>query len=193
MSLPHPTAASNVVSDLTVYGPHNTIIHRFLGYVDLLGTTYSAPSIATGYGAYIAIPLLRAAVDGKQDQLTEENAKRLLHECMRVLFYRDARSLDKVRPLPDPVKPTYSPRAATVPTCDRHGCWRAYLRADSPGHDMVLCGGYPWVWRADSVDSNERHVHVYSSGNRDHDRTYPIPSKLPESTVRTQACVRQLR
>ena len=72
---------------------------RFLGYVDLLGTTYSAPSIATGYGAYIAIPLLRAAVDGKQDQLTEENAKQLLHECMRVLFYRDARSLDKVRSL----------------------------------------------------------------------------------------------
>ncbi|TFK85115.1 proteasome endopeptidase complex beta subunit [Polyporus arcularius HHB13444] len=68
---------------------------RFLGYVDLLGTTYSAPSIATGYGAYIAIPLLRAAVDGKQDQLTEENAKKILHECMRVLFYRDARSLDK--------------------------------------------------------------------------------------------------
>ena len=68
---------------------------RFLGYVDLLGTTYSAPSIATGYGAYIAIPLLRAAVDGKQDTLTEEAARALLHECMRVLFYRDARSLDK--------------------------------------------------------------------------------------------------
>ncbi|KAI0808126.1 proteasome endopeptidase complex beta subunit [Fomes fomentarius] len=68
---------------------------RFLSYVDLLGTTYSAPSIATGYGAYIAVPLLRAAVDGKQDQLTEEAARELLHECMRVLFYRDARSLDK--------------------------------------------------------------------------------------------------
>ncbi|KAI0776877.1 proteasome endopeptidase complex beta subunit [Trametes elegans] len=68
---------------------------RFLGYVDLLGTTYSSPSIATGYGAYIAVPLLRAAVDGKQDSLTEEEARTLLHDCMRVLFYRDARSLDK--------------------------------------------------------------------------------------------------
>ncbi|KAI1789323.1 proteasome endopeptidase complex beta subunit [Ganoderma leucocontextum] len=68
---------------------------RFLGYVDLLGTTYSSPSIATGYGAYIAIPLLRAAVDGRVEELTEENARSLLHECMRVLFYRDARSLDK--------------------------------------------------------------------------------------------------
>ncbi|KAL1942318.1 hypothetical protein VTO73DRAFT_6382 [Trametes versicolor] len=68
---------------------------RFLGYVDLLGTTYSAPSIATGYGSYIAIPLLRAAVDGKQDALGEAEARTLLHDCMRVLFYRDARSLDK--------------------------------------------------------------------------------------------------
>ena len=77
---------------------HPCAPRRFLGYVDLLGTTYSAPSIATGYGSYIAIPLLRAAVDGRVDELTEENARSLLHECMRVLFYRDARSLDKVRP-----------------------------------------------------------------------------------------------
>lgn len=63
---------------------------RFLGYVDLLGTTYSAPSIATGYGSYIAIPLLRAAVDGKQDALEEAEARTLLHDCMRVLVYRDA-------------------------------------------------------------------------------------------------------
>ncbi|CCM00032.1 uncharacterized protein FIBRA_02058 [Fibroporia radiculosa] len=68
---------------------------RFLAYVDLLGTTYSAPSIATGYGAHIAIPLLRDVVDGHQDTLTEEDARQLLHDCMRVLYYRDARSLDK--------------------------------------------------------------------------------------------------
>ncbi|OBZ72876.1 Proteasome subunit beta type-4 [Grifola frondosa] len=68
---------------------------RFLGYVDLLGTTYSAPSIATGYGAYIAIPILREAVDGRQDKLSESDAKAILHDCMRVLFYRDARSIDK--------------------------------------------------------------------------------------------------
>jgi len=68
---------------------------RFLAYVDLLGTTYSSPSLATGYGAHIAIPLLRSAVDGREDTLTEEDARKLLHDCMRVLFYRDARSLDK--------------------------------------------------------------------------------------------------
>ncbi|RXW22305.1 hypothetical protein EST38_g3549 [Candolleomyces aberdarensis] len=68
---------------------------RFLSYVDLLGTTYSASTLATGYGAYIAQPLLRKAVEGREDELTEEQARKIIEECMRVLFYRDARSLDK--------------------------------------------------------------------------------------------------
>jgi 20S proteasome subunit beta 7 len=70
---------------------------RFLAYVDLLGTTYSASTIATGYGAHIAQPLLRKAVEGYEDVLTEEQALGILETCMKVLFYRDARSLNKVR------------------------------------------------------------------------------------------------
>ena len=69
---------------------------RFLGYVDLLGTTYSASTLATGYGAHIAQPLLRKAVEGYEDVLTEAQAFEILETCMRVLFYRNARSLDKV-------------------------------------------------------------------------------------------------
>jgi len=68
---------------------------KFLAYVDLLGTTYSSSTIATGYGAYIAQPLLRKAVEGKEDVLTEAEAQEILETCIRVLFYRDARSLDK--------------------------------------------------------------------------------------------------
>jgi len=77
--------------------------HSFLGYVDLLGTTYSAPTLATGFGAAIAQPLLREAYeakmgfDGKGELMTAEEAEKLLDECMKVLFYRDARSLNKVR------------------------------------------------------------------------------------------------
>lgn len=69
---------------------------RFLSYVDLLGTTYTASTIATGYGSYIAQPLLRKAVEGFEDVLTEEQARKILEDSMRVLFYRDARSLNKV-------------------------------------------------------------------------------------------------
>ena len=60
------------------------------------GTTYQSSTIATGYGAYIAQPLLRKAVEGKETSLTEEEAIKIMDDCMRVLFYRDARSLNKV-------------------------------------------------------------------------------------------------
>lgn len=70
---------------------------RFLGYVDLLGTTYESDSIATGFGAYLAQPLLRNAVENKALDMTEEAAADLLERCLRVLYYRDARSLDKVQ------------------------------------------------------------------------------------------------
>ena len=76
------------------------LIRRFLAFVDLLGTTYTAPSLATGYGAHIALPILREAVDPNPDAITEDAAREILRNCMRVLFYRDARSLDKVRGSP---------------------------------------------------------------------------------------------
>ena len=68
---------------------------RFLAYVDLLGTTYSASTLATGYGAYIAQPLLRKAVEGREDTLTEAEAVKIIEDSMKVLYYRDARSLNK--------------------------------------------------------------------------------------------------
>ncbi|KAI0315425.1 nucleophile aminohydrolase, partial [Amylostereum chailletii] len=68
---------------------------RFLAYVDLLGTTYSSSTLATGYGAYIAQPLLRKAVEGRESTLEEAEARKIMTDCLRVLFYRDARSLNK--------------------------------------------------------------------------------------------------
>lgn len=58
--------------------------------------TYSASTLATGYGAYIAQPLLRKAVEGKEDTLTEHDARAILEDALRVLFYRDARSINQV-------------------------------------------------------------------------------------------------
>jgi 20S proteasome subunit beta 7 len=71
--------------------------YSFLGYVDLLGTTYQSPTIATGFGAYIAQPLLRNAVDDRAEPLSENEAVAVIQLCMKALFYRDARSLNKVR------------------------------------------------------------------------------------------------
>lgn len=66
----------------------------FLGAVDKLGTAFVDKHIATGYGAYIAIPLLRDALESKPS-LSEEEAVDLIKKCLKVLYYRDARSFKK--------------------------------------------------------------------------------------------------
>jgi len=69
----------------------------FLASADLLGTTFSAPSLATGFGAHLAQPLLRkiAGDEAAAEKLTEAEAVAAVKESMKVLFYRDARSMDK--------------------------------------------------------------------------------------------------
>ncbi|KAL8634757.1 MAG: hypothetical protein Q9228_007674 [Teloschistes exilis] len=69
----------------------------FLSSVDLLGTTFSSPTLATGFGAHLAQPLLRKVVGDEANvkSVTRGQAVNAVKECMNVLFYRDARSLDK--------------------------------------------------------------------------------------------------
>jgi len=66
----------------------------FLGTIDKLGTAYEDSAICTGYGAYMATPMIRAALEAKP-VLNEDEARALVHKCMEVLFYRDARSFPK--------------------------------------------------------------------------------------------------
>lgn len=68
----------------------------FLAAADLLGTTYSSPSLATGYGSMLAQPIMRRRVPDEEaaKTLSREDAVEIVRECMKVLFYRDARSLD---------------------------------------------------------------------------------------------------
>lgn len=69
----------------------------FLRYVNLLGVTYSSPTLATGFGAHLALPLLRRVIDRESDiEKTDlETAEATIRESMKVLFYRDARSSKK--------------------------------------------------------------------------------------------------
>jgi 20S proteasome subunit beta 7 len=69
----------------------------FLASADLRGTTYTAPSLATGYGSQLASPIMRkyAGTEEEARGLTKDKALEVIKECMKVLFYRDARSLDK--------------------------------------------------------------------------------------------------
>ena len=66
----------------------------FLKYVDLLGVTYHASTIATGFGSHLAIPLLRNLIPEDKDyvKVNEDQVRKVVDDSMRVLFYRDARS-----------------------------------------------------------------------------------------------------
>ncbi|KAL3423885.1 proteasome component pre4 [Phlyctema vagabunda] len=69
----------------------------YLASADLLGTTFSSPSLATGFGAHLAQPLLRKVAPDEEAAalLSKEQAIEAIKESMKVLFYRDARSMDK--------------------------------------------------------------------------------------------------
>lgn len=69
----------------------------FLASADLLGTTFSAPTLATGFGAHLAQPILRRKVpdEAASQQLDRETAVQAVKDCMKVLFYRDARSMNE--------------------------------------------------------------------------------------------------
>uniref|UniRef100_A0A672R7U5 Proteasome subunit beta n=1 Tax=Sinocyclocheilus grahami TaxID=75366 RepID=A0A672R7U5_SINGR len=66
----------------------------FLGYVDKLGVAYEAPTVATGFGAYLAQPLMREVTENKVE-ITKDEARALIERCLKVLYYRDARSYNR--------------------------------------------------------------------------------------------------
>jgi len=61
----------------------------YLGSVDLYGTMFEDDFMATGLGGHLALPMIRKAW---RKDLSEEEARKLLIDCMRVLFYRDTRA-----------------------------------------------------------------------------------------------------
>lgn len=70
-------------------------LEPYIGFVDKLGTTYKSNVIATGFGLYLAQPLLREFTENNTSLPTEQQARELMIKCLEVLYYRDARSLPK--------------------------------------------------------------------------------------------------
>jgi len=91
--VPYSFNASNMY--IQIHHKLRSCLIRFLGTVDKLGTAYNDPVIATGYGAYMATPILRKAYEDN-GEMSKEEAIQLLYKVMQVLFYRDARSFPKV-------------------------------------------------------------------------------------------------
>lgn len=83
-----------LLNQIVVAGVDPTTRKSYLSYVDLYGTTFEDDYIATGYGAHLAIPLLR---DRARKDMPLEEAVDLLKHCMRILFYRDCRTTDVIQ------------------------------------------------------------------------------------------------
>ncbi|XP_067832076.1 proteasome subunit beta type-4 [Heptranchias perlo] len=66
----------------------------FLGYVDKLGVAYESQTVATGFGAYLAQPLMREVAEN-QSLMSKDEARQLIERCLKVLYYRDARSYNR--------------------------------------------------------------------------------------------------
>lgn len=59
-----------------------------------MGTAYQDKAICSGFGAHLALPLVREALDNNPNP-SEQDARDLVAKAMEVLFYRDARSYSK--------------------------------------------------------------------------------------------------
>ncbi|KAL7538747.1 hypothetical protein ACHAXR_009625 [Thalassiosira sp. AJA248-18] len=66
----------------------------FLGVVDKIGTAYEDDILATGFGGHLALPLMR---EKYRPDMEEGEARALLEDCLRILFYRDCRALNRVQ------------------------------------------------------------------------------------------------
>ncbi len=65
----------------------------FLGTTDKIGTSYECDFVATGLGMHMALPIMRTRWS---KDMSEAEARTLLEDCMRVLFYRDCRTINKI-------------------------------------------------------------------------------------------------
>jgi len=65
---------------------------KYLGMVNMIGTHFEENHVATGFGNHLAIPILRA--EWRED-MTFEEAVKLVEKCLLVLLYRDRSSINK--------------------------------------------------------------------------------------------------
>lgn len=65
-----------------------------LGVVDMCGGHFESKVIATGYGLHMGLPLLRSAW---REDMTVAEGVTVIEGIMKVLYYRDARTADRIQ------------------------------------------------------------------------------------------------
>uniref|UniRef100_A0A7S1I6I0 Proteasome subunit beta n=1 Tax=Eutreptiella gymnastica TaxID=73025 RepID=A0A7S1I6I0_9EUGL len=68
----------------------------FCGFVDSVGTHFEVTDcVATGMASYVGLPLLRKRCEENPD-MSKEKAIEIIEEVMKVQFYRDCRTINKI-------------------------------------------------------------------------------------------------
>merc|ERR1719189_1757495 len=65
-----------------------------LSFIDHQGTAFEEDFIATGFGSYLAMPILR---NEWRADIGLEDAKKLMVKCLQVCFYRDCRAYNRIQ------------------------------------------------------------------------------------------------
>ncbi|CRG93098.1 20S proteasome beta subunit, putative [Plasmodium gallinaceum] len=66
----------------------------YIGFVDMHGTQFCGDYMTTGYARYFALTLLR---NHYKDNMNEQEARNLLNECLKILYFRDATASNKIQ------------------------------------------------------------------------------------------------
>mmetsp|Transcript_16277 Transcript_16277/g.56883 ORF Transcript_16277/g.56883 Transcript_16277/m.56883 type:complete len:249 (-) Transcript_16277:35-781(-) len=66
----------------------------FLGTIDPIATAYTDDFLVTGFGAHLALPIIRERWTAG---MSEAEARTLVEDCLRVCYYRDCRTINKVQ------------------------------------------------------------------------------------------------
>ena len=67
----------------------------FIGVCDSIGTRWTDECAAAGMAAYNALPMVRRAQEVKNGLLTRAEAMEVLENCLRVIFYRECRAINR--------------------------------------------------------------------------------------------------
>lgn len=65
-----------------------------LAFIDHQGTAFEEDFIATGFGSYLAMPILR---NEWRPDISLDEAKALVTKCLQICFYRDCRAYNKIQ------------------------------------------------------------------------------------------------
>jgi 20S proteasome subunit beta 7 len=79
---------------LVVCGIQPVTKKPFLGQVNMIGLAFEGDFLASGFGHHLGMPLLRKHW---RPDMSEIEAQKLLEDCMRVCFYRDCRTINRIQ------------------------------------------------------------------------------------------------